>query len=107
MTKRSYARCLDDMGKLLLAGMPRTDRERDELVAAEAEVRRLKTQLAVAEERESLARERYGRERAVLHEMFDTWKAEVTKVSAAGDQPCPCGAAAGEEHEHRDMEPVE
>lgn len=74
---RTYPDFLDDMGKLLQAAMPRTDRERDELYAAEAEVRRLRSQLAVAEERRELAQTRYDRERRVLREMFDTWKSEV------------------------------
>ncbi len=80
-----YEAFLEDMGKLLQAAMPRTDRERDELFAAEAEVRRLRSQLAVAEERESLARERYQRERLVLREMFDTWKSEVMKLPTIDD----------------------
>ena len=58
MTEKGYPDFLDDMGELLQASMPRTDRERDELFAAEAEVRRLRSQLAVAEERESLRRSR-------------------------------------------------
>lgn len=81
---KSYPAFLDDMGKLLLAGMPRTDRERDELFAAEAEVRRIKAQLAVAEERETLARQRYTRERGVLMEMFGTWKSEVMSLKDDG-----------------------
>ena len=86
---KSYPDFLDDMGKLLLASMPRTDRERDELSAAEAEVRRLSSQLAVAEERRELARERYGRERTLLAEMFGTWKAEVMALpdEAEGETP--------------------
>lgn len=76
---RTYPDFLDDMGKLLQAAMPRTDRERDELYAAEAEVRRLRSQLAVAEERRELAQTRYDRERSVLMEMFDTWKSECLK----------------------------
>lgn len=74
---KSYSGFLDDMGKLLQSAMPRTDRERDELYEAEAEVRRLRSQLAVAEERRELAQTRYDRERLVLREMFDTWKSEV------------------------------
>ena len=85
---RTYPEFLDDMGKLLQAAMPRTDRERDELYAAEAEVRRLKSQLAVAEERQDLARTRYERERAVLMEVFGTWKAEVMSLpDSDGETP--------------------
>lgn len=69
---KGYPEFLEDMGELLKAAMPRTDRERDELYAAEEEVRRLQSQLAVAKERQALARKRYDRERAVLME-----KAEV------------------------------
>jgi len=83
---KTYPDFLDDMGKLLLAGMPRTDRERDELYAAEAEVRRLRSQLAVAEERRELAQTRYDRERSVLMEMFGTWKSEVISL---GDGETP------------------
>lgn len=78
---KSYSGFLDDMGKLLQSAMPRTDRERDELYEAEAEVRRLRSQLAVAEERAELAKARYDRERLVLREMFDTWKGEVMSLS--------------------------
>lgn len=81
---KTYPDFLDDMGKLLQAAMPRTDRERDELYAAEAEVRRLRSQLAVAEERRELAQTRYDRERAVLREMFETWKAEVMSLPDEG-----------------------
>lgn len=84
---KTYPDFLDDMGKLLLAGMPRTDRERDELFAAEAEVRRLRSQLAVAEEREQLSRQRYDRERAVLMEMFGAWKGEVMSLRDDGETP--------------------
>ncbi len=80
---RRYEDFLEDMGELLKAAMPRTDRERDELYGAEAEVRRLRSQLAVAEERQELARKRYDRERAVLMEMFGTWKDEVLKMPVA------------------------
>lgn len=75
-----YETFLDDMGKLLQASMPRVDRERNELFAAEAEVQRLESQLAVAVERQALARQRYERERAILTEMFQTWKSEVMKL---------------------------
>ena len=84
---KGYPDFLDDIGKLLQAAMPRTDRERDELYAAEAEVRRLKAQLAVAEERRELAQTRYDRERMVLREMFDTWKSEVMSLPADGETP--------------------
>lgn len=84
---KSYPDFLDDMGKLLQAAMPRTDRERDELYAAEAEVRRLRSQLAVAEERRDLAKQRYDRERALLMEMFDTWKSEVMSLTDDGETP--------------------
>lgn len=77
---KSYTDFLDDMGKLLQSAMPRTDRERDELYAAEAECRRLRSQLAVAEERRELAFTRYNRERDLLREMFGTWKAEVMSL---------------------------
>ena len=87
--RKSYPDFLEDMGKLLQSAMPRTDRERDELFAAEAEVRRLRSQLAVAEERESLARERYNRERALLFEMFGTWKAEVLALDDSDGDPLP------------------
>lgn len=80
---KAYPDFLDDMGKLLKAAMPRTDRERDELYEAEAEVRRLRSQLAVAEERRELAQKRYDRERLVLKEMFDTWKGEVMSLTVA------------------------
>ena len=84
-TEKRYPEFLDDMGKLLTAAMPRTDRERDELFAAEAEVRRLRSQLAIAEERRDIARLRYDRERALLMEMFGTWKAEVMSLPANDD----------------------
>ena len=83
--RKAYPEFLDDMGKLLQAAMPRTDRERDELFAAEAEVRRLRLQLAVAEERQHLARQRYDRERGILMEMFGTWKAEVMSLPTEDD----------------------
>ena len=38
---KAYPEFLDDMGKLLTQALPRTDRERDELEAADAEVRHL------------------------------------------------------------------
>ena len=76
---------LADMGKLLKASMPRTDVERVELMDAEAEVRRLQSQLAVAKKRRTLARERYASERAVLMEMFTTWKAEVMRLPTVDD----------------------
>lgn len=85
---KSYPDFLDDMGKLLQVAMPRTDRERDELYAAEAEVRRLRSQLAVAEERRELAQTRYDRERTLLMEMFGTWKAEaMTFPTDDGETP--------------------
>lgn len=80
---KSYPDFLDDIGKLLQSAMPRTDRERDELYAAEAECRRLREQLAVANERRELAFTRYNRERDLLREMFDTWKSEVMSPSLA------------------------
>lgn len=80
-----YSGFLDDIGKLLQAAMPRTDRERDELYEAEAECRRLKAQLAVANERRELAFTRYNRERDLLREMFDTWKGEVMLLN--GPEP--------------------
>lgn len=94
MSEQSYSGFLDDMGKLLTVAMPRTDRERDELFAAEAEVRRLKAQLAVAEEREALARQRYDRERGVLREMFDTWKAEVMSLREPDPEPSEAASRA-------------
>jgi len=87
LSERGYPGFLDDMGKLLQAAMPRTDRERDELAEAEAEVRRLRSQLAVAEERRELAQTRYERERLVLREMFDTWKSEVMSLTNDGETP--------------------
>ena len=84
-----YPDFLADMGELLKASMPRTDRERDELYAAEAEVRRLQSQLAVAKERRTLARERYARERGVLMEMFETWRGEVMKLPTVDDGETP------------------
>jgi hypothetical protein len=82
---KTYPEFLEHLGNLLQQAMPRTDRERDELYAAEAEVRRLKTELAVAKERVDLARERYQRERAVLMEMFRTWKDEVMRRPTESD----------------------
>ena len=79
---------LDDMGKLLQAAMPRTDRERNELYEAEAEVRRLRSQLAIAVERQDLARKRYDRERGILMEMFETWKAEVIGLPDSNEATC-------------------
>lgn len=78
---KTYSGFLDDIGKLLQTAMPRTDRERDELYEAEAECRRLKALLAVANERRELAFTRYNRERDLLHEMFATWKAEVMMLT--------------------------
>jgi hypothetical protein len=89
MSDTTYVEFLNDMGELLKVAMPRTDRERDELFAAEAEVRRLQSQLAVAEERRELARTRYDRERTVLREMFDTWKSEVMSLSEPEDGETP------------------
>lgn len=83
---KTYPDFLDDMGKLLQSAMPRTDRERDELYAAEAECRRLREQLAVANERRELAFTRYNRERDLLREMFETWKSEVMTLPAG--EPC-------------------
>lgn len=84
---KGYPGFLDDIGKMLQTAMPRTDRERDELFEAEAEVRRLRSQLAVAEERRDLAQTRYDRERMVLREMFDTWKSEVMSLTNDGETP--------------------
>lgn len=86
-SKKSYSDFLDDMGKLLQAAMPRTDRERDELYEAEAECRRLRSQLAVANERRELAFARYNRERDLLREMFETWKSEVMSLDDDGETP--------------------
>jgi hypothetical protein len=85
VTAQSYPEFVHDIGELLKMSLPLTDRERDELFAAEAEVRRLKTQLAVAEERQSLARRRYDRERAVFREIFDTWRSEAMKMPTTDD----------------------
>ena len=87
--RKGYPDFLSDMGELLKASMPRTDRERDELADAEAEVRRLQSQLAVAKKRRTLARERYTRERAVLMEMFTTWKAEVMSLPVDDEGETP------------------
>lgn len=84
---KGYPGFLDDMGKLLQTAMPRTDRERDELFEAEAEVRRLRAQLAVANERRELAATRYDRERSLLREMFETWKSEVMSLTNDGETP--------------------
>ena len=86
---KGYPGFLADMGELLKASMPRTDRERDDLADAEAEVRRLQSQLAVAKKRRTLARQRYGRERAVLMEMFETWKGEVMRLPTVDDGETP------------------
>jgi len=85
---KTYPEFLDDMGKLLQAAMPRTDRERNELYEAEAEVRRLRSQLAIAVERQDLARKRYDRERGILMEMFETWKAEVIGLPDSNEATC-------------------
>ena len=71
-TTKTYLDFLDDMGKLLQAAMPR--------------LRRLRSQLAVAEERRELAQSRYDRERTVLMEMFGTWK-EVMALPDEGETP--------------------
>ena len=88
-TEKRYPDFLADMGELLKASMPRTDRERDDLADAEAEVRRLQSQLAVAKKRRTLARDRYARERGVLMEMFQTWKAEVLSLPTEDDGETP------------------
>lgn len=80
---KPYTEFLADMGELLKASMPRTDRERDDLADAEADFRRIKSNLAVARQRRDLARTRYERERSVLMEMFETWKGEVQRLSGA------------------------
>jgi len=83
--EKRYPDFLADMGELLKASMLRTDRERDDLADAEAEVRRLQSQLAAAKKRRSLARVRYARERGVLMDMFQTWKAEVLSLHTIED----------------------
>lgn len=89
MSEKGYPGFLADMGELLKASMPRTDREREELFDAEADFRRAKSNLANARKRRDLALERYSTERAVLMEMFETWKGEVMKLATPDDPKEP------------------
>ena len=82
---KSYPGFLTDMGELLKSAMPRTDRERDDLADAEADFRRIKSNLGVARKRRDLARTRYERERSVLMGLYETWKAEVMSLPTVDD----------------------
>ena len=86
---RGYPGFLTDMGELLKAAMPRTDRERDDLADAEADFRRIKSNLGVARKRRDLARTRYERERSMLMEMYETWRGEVVSLPTVDDGETP------------------